>query len=199
MGLAGSPHRHRHHCYSHCLLLLRHVFPLERCARLYQAQAAWFETGKEGHGHEKPWEYWLRLSGRYELAIVFGLVACLFCLRFRNVATRYLAIYGVGTVMAYSIVKYKTPWCIISVVWPLLFVFGALSSLVPVRLRGAGLIAYGSLLVAGLITAVCFAVAKDYAYSLALGFCGGGPRSFCGSAPAGPDPHRLKHWSSSFR
>jgi hypothetical protein len=37
---------------------------------------------------------------------------------------RYLAIYGVGTVMAYSIVAYKTPWCIISIVWPLLFVFG---------------------------------------------------------------------------
>ncbi|HEX8280114.1 MAG TPA: hypothetical protein VF551_01950, partial [Chthoniobacterales bacterium] len=28
------------------------------------------------------------------------------------------------TLMAYSIVAYKTPWCIISIVWPLLFLFG---------------------------------------------------------------------------
>ena len=130
---------------------------------LYQAYAAWFATGQEGHGHEKTWEYWLRLCGRYELAVIFGLVGSIFCLRFRNLAIRYLAIYGVGTVMAYSIVKYKTPWCIISIVWPLLFVFGALPSLVPLRLRGLGFKAYAGLLVAGLITAASFA-AKDYTF-----------------------------------
>ena len=34
---------------------------------LYQAYTAWFATGTEGHGHEKPLDYWLRLIGRYEL------------------------------------------------------------------------------------------------------------------------------------
>ncbi len=129
---------------------------------LYEAYGAWFATGKEGHGHEKSAEYWLRLCGRYELAVVFGLVSCIFCLRFRNVALRYLAIYGVGTVMAYSIVKYKTPWCIISIVWPLLFLFGALGSLVPMRLRGLSFQAYAALLASGLIVAVWFAVDQKY-------------------------------------
>jgi hypothetical protein len=32
-------------------------------------------------------------------------------------------------------VSYKTPWCIISIVWPLLFVFGALPQLVPLAYR----------------------------------------------------------------
>ena len=32
---------------------------------------------------------------------------------------------GVGTLIAYSYVRYKTPWCIINVVWPFLFIFGA--------------------------------------------------------------------------
>jgi hypothetical protein len=27
--------------------------------------------------------------------------------------------------MAYSIVRYKTPWCIINIIWPFLFIFGA--------------------------------------------------------------------------
>ncbi|MEP6810183.1 MAG: flippase activity-associated protein Agl23, partial [Chthoniobacterales bacterium] len=92
---------------------------------LYQTFGTWFETGSNGNGHEKPWYYWLMLIGRYEIAIAIGLVACLFCQKFREISPRYLAIYGVGTLMAYSIVHYKTPWCIISIVWPLLFLFGA--------------------------------------------------------------------------
>ena len=41
-----------------------------------------------------------------------------------NRVTRLLAIYGCGTLVAYSIVPYKTPWCIISLIWPFLFLFG---------------------------------------------------------------------------
>src|SRR5207302_1195215 len=48
----------------------------------------------------------------------------------------YLAIYGVGSLVAYSYVKYKTPWCIISFGWPFLFIFGAAILLVrPKNLR----------------------------------------------------------------
>ncbi len=28
---------------------------------LFAAFKPWFETGKEGHGHEKPWYYWIAL------------------------------------------------------------------------------------------------------------------------------------------
>ena len=28
---------------------------------IFNAYAAWFQTGHEGHGHEKPWYYWLKL------------------------------------------------------------------------------------------------------------------------------------------
>jgi len=92
---------------------------------LYQAYAAWAETGKSGHGHEKPWAYWLKLILRYEWPVLIGLVLCLFCQFFENINLRYLAIYGIGTLIAYSIVRYKTPWCIISIIWPFLFIFGA--------------------------------------------------------------------------
>ena len=30
---------------------------------LYLAFKAWTETGAAGHGHEKPWDYWLKLMG----------------------------------------------------------------------------------------------------------------------------------------
>jgi len=99
---------------------------------LYQAYEAWIQTGQAGKsGHEKPWGYWLKLIARYEWPVLIGLVISFCCQFFKNINLRYLAIYGVGTLVAYSIVRYKTPWCIISIVWPFLFVFGAAGTLVP--------------------------------------------------------------------
>jgi uncharacterized protein (TIGR03663 family) len=92
---------------------------------LYQTFAIWYQTGSNGNGHEKPWPYWLELLMRYEWPLLIGLVLCLACQFFENFVIRYLAIYGVGVFAAYSIIHYKTPWIIISIVWPLLFVFAA--------------------------------------------------------------------------
>jgi uncharacterized protein (TIGR03663 family) len=111
---------------------------------IFEAYMPWFATGKEGHGHEKPWYYWLKLmapsfeKGRadylgYELPALAGIVLCFFCQSFKNFSLRYLAIYGIGTLVAYSYVNYKTPWCIISLAWPFLFVFAAGLTLVPLK------------------------------------------------------------------
>ncbi|HEX4707288.1 MAG TPA: flippase activity-associated protein Agl23 [Candidatus Udaeobacter sp.] len=126
---------------------------------LYLAFKAWTETGAAGHGHEKAWDYWLKLMGPlpdvggndspiqrlrhgradafgYELPMLAGLILCLFCQKFKNLSLRYLAIYGAGSLVAYSYVKYKTPWCIVSFGWPFLFIFGGLILLVrPKHLR----------------------------------------------------------------
>jgi uncharacterized protein (TIGR03663 family) len=128
---------------------------------LYQAYTAWLSTGSEGHGHEKPWFYWLKTmapsfeAGRadyfgYELPIMAGLLLSLLCLRLKNVSLRYLAIYGVGTMIVYSYVNYKTPWCVISFLWPFLFLFGGAVSLVPLRYDKATNIVLGVLLCAAL-------------------------------------------------
>ena len=117
---------------------------------LYQAFLPWTKTGIDAAGHGKPdfdlfpltppflatvpglgafakvklnW-YWVRLLLDYEWLALAGL---LFSMRFffgGYPALRFLAIYGLGVLFAYSIVPYKTPWCIISIAWPFLF-FGA--------------------------------------------------------------------------
>jgi uncharacterized protein (TIGR03663 family) len=92
---------------------------------LYQTFAIWAQTGSNGNGHEKPWPYWLELTLRYEWPVFLGLILCLACQFFQSYVIRYLAIYGVGVFAAYSIIHYKTPWIIISIVWPFLFVFAA--------------------------------------------------------------------------
>jgi uncharacterized protein (TIGR03663 family) len=121
---------------------------------LYQAYAAWFATGSEGHGHEKPWFYWLKLIARYEIPVLIGLVACLFCQFFKNLSLRYLAIYAVGTLLVYSKVNYKTPWCIISIIWPLLFLFGAGVVMLFLRHRLVAYVIAGSALLASLIGSI---------------------------------------------
>src|SRR4030095_4475807 len=101
---------------------------------------------------------WLDLIARYEWPICAGLLLCPFSLLFRNLSLRFLAILGVGTFVAYSIIAYKTPWCIISIIWPLLFTFGALILIVPrTRLLLSSVIA--SIL---LLVSLAFAIEVNY-------------------------------------
>lgn len=100
---------------------------------LYQTFAVWIGTGVKAAGHAKasydlvgPLNYyWLALMARYEW---FGLVGFLACFRLIGPADarlRYLAIYAGGVLLAYSIIPYKTPWCIISILWPFFLIAGA--------------------------------------------------------------------------
>ena len=137
---------------------------------LYLTFDAWFKTGSQGAGHEKPWYYWLKLIAIYEHPIGLALLVSLLTLYFKRISLRYLAIYGVGTLIAYSIVKYKTPWCIISIVWPLLFVFGAMLTLVPEHLRRWSYFVAGAFLAVSLGICVrlnyfrCTTETEDYVY-----------------------------------
>ncbi|MFN2540943.1 MAG: glycosyltransferase family 39 protein [Chthoniobacterales bacterium] len=146
---------------------------------LYQAYTAWFATGSEGHGHEKPWYYWLKTmapsfqSGRadyfgYELPAMAGVLLSLFSLRFKNLSLRYLAIYGVGTLMVYSYVNYKTPWCVISFLWPFLFLFGASVLLVPFKFDNATNTVLGALWCTALAVGVWYSlrVSSEYAWAI---------------------------------
>jgi uncharacterized protein (TIGR03663 family) len=137
---------------------------------LYQTFETWFKTGSNGNGHEKPWPYWLELIARYELPVVFGLLFSLYCPFIKNISLRYLAVYGVGCLAAYSIVHYKTPWCIIAFIWPLLFVFGAVLLIVPVKYRLVTNISLGLVLWASLIMSIwlnffrCSTFEEPYVY-----------------------------------
>lgn len=101
-------------------------------AGLGQTVEAWFSTGVVAGGHEKADYavgflnfYWIALMARYEWPVLVGLLYC-FRLLFPSPAKlRYLAIYGAGALLAYSLIPYKTPWCILVLLWPFLIGFGA--------------------------------------------------------------------------
>jgi len=75
----------------------------------------------QGAGHEKAWWYWLMLFYRYELPALFGLAATPIAALRAPAPLRLLAWYGGGTFVAYSVIHYKTPWCVLEVIWPCLF------------------------------------------------------------------------------
>jgi uncharacterized protein (TIGR03663 family) len=152
---------------------------------LYETFLPWTKTGIDAAGHGKPefdlfplippfltkfpllerfadfklnW-YWVRLLAQYEW---FALAGLLFSVRFLfggQSALRYLAMYGVGVLFAYSIIAYKTPWCIISIAWPFLFLGAALIEFVAKRFNQ---------LVAVLVSLPLFAHAAWKSYDLNL-------------------------------
>ena len=96
-----------------------------------RAYLKWFHTGTGAGGHVKaeyqigPFNYyWLALMGRYEWPSLLGLIYAVRLALPSPPLQRYLALYGVGVLLAYSFVPYKTPWCIISILWPFCLLFG---------------------------------------------------------------------------
>jgi len=109
---------------------------------LWETFQNWTQTGTSGKsGHEKDWYYWWPLMARYEWPALFGVAASFLLVLPRSLRNlRYVVIAGWGTLAAYSIIHYKTPWCIITFLWPFYFAFGAaierLSSQLPRALPG---------------------------------------------------------------
>lgn len=102
-------------------------------AGLWETYAAWAKTGVEANGHAKTDYdlaphvnyYWLALMARYEWPALLGVAACVRLLWPAPAMLRYLAILGAGTLVAYSIIPYKTPWLLLVMLWPFFFTFGA--------------------------------------------------------------------------
>lgn len=105
---------------------------LSGVSKFFDAFSAWSHTGfGETSGHEKkemqigPFNYyWIYLIARYEWPALLGLLACIPLIGRGSSQKRFLALFGVGVLCAYSIIPYKTPWLIISILWPFLLLFG---------------------------------------------------------------------------
>lgn len=85
---------------------------------------SWVSTGSHGQGHEKPFYYWLKLAVKYEQFTVVGMIASMIFLFSTDKLLKFTAIYALCVMTAYTLIPYKTPWCIISIFWPFLFLSG---------------------------------------------------------------------------
>jgi uncharacterized protein (TIGR03663 family) len=88
------------------------------------ALVPWLKTGAGGSGHEKPFFYWFKLMRLYEWPALAALAATALLGWRTSRLGRFWCAMGVGGVLAYSLIPYKTPWLILNLIWPLCFVFG---------------------------------------------------------------------------
>jgi uncharacterized protein (TIGR03663 family) len=104
--------------YSGFFLHMRGVYDM------VAAYAFWTKTGTGATGHEKPFWYFFDLLRTYEWPFLLALVISPLVFFFNGRAERLLTLVGVGSLLAYSLIPYKTPWLILNILWPLGFVLG---------------------------------------------------------------------------
>jgi uncharacterized protein (TIGR03663 family) len=102
--------------------LFTHLKPL---AGLLQTFLFWTKTGTSPNGQAKPFLYWIQLASLYEWPAVIGLLTAPFFIILKTrLLFKWLALYTIFIWLAYSIIPYKTPWCIMHLLFPTLLLVG---------------------------------------------------------------------------
>ena len=80
--------------------------------------AHWSDTGTQAHRH--PWYTYLRWLSNQEASILIGgLLGALWGLwQAENRFARFVSLWAIGTLLAYSLIPYKTPWLTLNLVVP---------------------------------------------------------------------------------
>jgi uncharacterized protein (TIGR03663 family) len=92
-------------------------------ADFFVALMPWLKTGVGGAGHQKEFLHWTKLMGSYEYATLAGFVLGVLCI-LKNPWIRFYFFFSLVLWFIYSWIPYKTPWCLISVMWPFAIVAG---------------------------------------------------------------------------
>jgi uncharacterized protein (TIGR03663 family) len=133
-------------------------------ADFFKALLPWLKTGVGGSGHDKPFYYWLRLMGRYEWASVLGLAGALPGVFHRSWKMRFFSVMALVNWSIYSAISYKTPWCIVSILWPFVVVAGLWFQLVLAQEGRRPVITWGT------VGVVVLVVVQSSAASVRLNF-----------------------------
>ena len=90
----------------------------------FVALIPWLKTGVGGSGHDKPFSYWLNLMGRYEWAALAGVAGAAAGVFSQSWKMRCVSFFALINGLVYSLIPYKTPWCIMDILWPFVLVAG---------------------------------------------------------------------------
>ena len=84
----------------------------------------WLKTGQAGAGHGKPWFFWLSTIQKNEYFIFTAVLVAIYSVFTRQRLRRGLAVFAIFNLLIYSVIPYKTIWCLLTISWPFVFVFG---------------------------------------------------------------------------
>jgi predicted membrane-bound mannosyltransferase len=108
-----------------------------------QAAAAYVERGATGGLHSHPWYAYLQwlLGWHYSFTeapiLLLGGSGLFVAGRIQQPATRFLALYTILLLAIYSAIPYKTPWCAVSLLYPLALLAGMTIGALHSRWRSA--------------------------------------------------------------
>lgn len=83
----------------------------------FKAFIPWLKTGVHGTGHEKSIFYWLQVLVEAEPLVLLGVVAATVSLFSRTLELRMISVFSLSQLLIYSIIPYKTVWCVLTLVW----------------------------------------------------------------------------------
>lgn len=95
---------------------------LNGLGEFFRAVLPWLKTGVHGQGHEKAAIYWLKTFLEAEPLALLGVVVAVFGIFSRRPGLRVLSVFSLTQLLVYSLIPYKTVWCILSIVWGFYFV-----------------------------------------------------------------------------
>jgi uncharacterized protein (TIGR03663 family) len=81
----------------------------------------WMKTGTHGNGHEKELFYWLKVLVTAEPLVLLGIATAVAGIFTKNKAFRAVSVFALVQLLVYSLIPYKTVWCIVTLVWGFYF------------------------------------------------------------------------------
>jgi len=108
-----------------CLFFSSFFTHAEGVGKFFKAFELWTHQGTVGSKHTKPFPYYLELLSTFERPIlILGLLGIIFSFWKRKPEEVFTSLYAVGTFLAFSLIPYKTPWCVQNMMLPLFILSG---------------------------------------------------------------------------
>lgn len=103
-------------------------------ADFVKAFLPWAKTGVHGKGHEKEFLYWIQVLWQAEPIVLLGVLLSLWGVLSKDKMFRFMSVFSLSQIIIYSLIPYKTVWCVLSLVWGFYFVIAfALTKIVHLR------------------------------------------------------------------
>ncbi len=92
----------------------------------FEAFLRWTEHGLSGRNQSKEWSYFLNLlmESNGLIPLLGAGTASIWALRARHRSGLFFSGWALSALLAYSLIPYKTPWCVLSIELPLLLCCG---------------------------------------------------------------------------
>lgn len=81
----------------------------------------WMKTGSHGNGHEKEFLYWIKVLFAAEPLVLLGLATSFVGVFSKNKPFRAISVFAIVQLLVYSLIPYKTVWCMLTLVWGFYF------------------------------------------------------------------------------